>query len=207
MRRALSISLWVMATGCVGGASDTGFVPCGEGYGRADNGNCYLLADTAGDSDTDADTDTDADADSDADTDTDADADADTDTNPDTDSGSSESDIEVSGTFTFTGTISGTPACAVNVWDGSAIGTDGSVDHSQEALDTLIISCPSGSGQAVSYSGNLSVGDATNVGIIGFIDPDGSPETTEYEGGYAGNPFDVAPGGSYGDIELVLEGI
>jgi formylglycine-generating enzyme required for sulfatase activity len=57
--------------------------PCGEGFARADNGNCYPIA-TESDADTDTDTDTDSDTDSDTDTDTDTDTDADADSLPDT---------------------------------------------------------------------------------------------------------------------------
>jgi hypothetical protein len=49
--------------------------PCGDGFGRADNGNCYPLggddSGVEGDADADADTDSDTDADSDSDADTD----------------------------------------------------------------------------------------------------------------------------------------
>ncbi len=60
----------------LGGCQET---PCGDGFARADDGNCYPLADTDADTDTDADADADADADTDADTDADSDADSDAD--------------------------------------------------------------------------------------------------------------------------------
>ncbi len=73
-----AMSLFLIATLACGQEEPA---PCGEGFGRADNGNCYPLeGDDTGiegdaDTDTDSDTDTDADADGDSDTDTDADTD------------------------------------------------------------------------------------------------------------------------------------
>ena len=60
--------------------------PCGEGFARADDGNCYEIteSETNTESESDTDTDTDTDSDTDADTDTDTDADTDTDTDIDT---------------------------------------------------------------------------------------------------------------------------
>jgi len=58
---------------------------CDDGYGMADDGNCYILGGDAADTDVDTDVDADTDVDVDSDTDTDADTDADADTDTDTD--------------------------------------------------------------------------------------------------------------------------
>ncbi|MBM4366160.1 MAG: hypothetical protein FJ102_08080 [Deltaproteobacteria bacterium] len=75
MRCFALISPLLVLAACGGG---TATAPCGDGFGRADDGNCYLLdmgEDDTGDPDADADTDSDSDSDSDSDTDTDTDTD------------------------------------------------------------------------------------------------------------------------------------
>ncbi len=194
------------ALSCAGPGSLTD--PCGDGFGRADNGYCYLLADTAGDvdADTDADTDSDTDSDTDTDTDTDSDTDADTDTDTDsdTDSDTDTDAISVSGTLTYTGTIGSTPHCDVEAYDAAYVKSDGTVDHSGSPLVTTIIACPTTSGVPASWTTTFSPGSSTSIGMFGFIDADGSPSTPDPELGWSGNPFDVVPGGTYTGVDIVI---
>jgi hypothetical protein len=174
--------------------------PCGDGLGRADDGKCYPLAalDSAGDTESDSDTDTDTDSDTDSDTDADTDSDADAD--PGT-------PITVMGNFSIAGTATTGAVCAVSAWDSAAILTGGKPDHFKQPLSTFPITCPAGSGASVSYTASLSIGTANrSIGIIGFVDPDGSPSTPDdtLEGGSPLNPFDASPGQSYTGVDLSL---
>lgn len=126
--------------------------PCGDNFGRADDGNCYLLAtpDTGGDADTDTDADSDADADADSDADGDADSDTDTDTGKDTGTDTGKD------SGTDTGHDSGTDTGHDS---GTDTGHDSGVDTGKDTSTT-------GSGNEIDISGSFTYNDTPAKGAI-----------------------------------------
>lgn len=168
------------------------FKPCGDGLGRADDGNCYPLADTKVDS---AD-DTNSTQDSDSGTDTGG-----------TDTGVGLP-ITVNGNLTITGDAQETAVCAVSAWNSSDLLTDGHPDHNKQPLSPAYsVVCPAGNGGVTAYSASFTIGSGTkNIVVFGFVDPDGTPETPTdtKELGSTYGAFDATPGLTYDGIDIVL---
>ena len=168
-------------------ACSTGsFEPCGDGLGRADDGKCYLLADSSADTGFTT---------------------TETSTSTQTDTGTGVgTPITVEGLFTITSTVQSGANCAVSAWEASALLADGRPDHFKQALSTFSLICPTDS-TPTSYSASLTVGNGTtSIGIVGFVDPDGTPDTPNdtIEVGSPSNPFDATPGLTYTGVDLTL---
>lgn len=172
--------------------------PCGDGMGRADDGKCYPLA--IGDTGTDQQTDT-----SDGTTN-----DSGTNTGNTDDTSTTNVDpgvpITVNGTLTVAASIQETGICSVSAWDAAHLLQEGTPDHNYQPFSSVNVTCPAGDGASTTYSASLTLNGHTDIAIIGFVDPDGTPDTPgdASEGGSDSNPLDATPGVTYNDINISL---
>jgi len=171
-----------LVVGCAG-------PPCGEGFARADDGNCYPLADADGG------------------------VTVVVDDTPTEDSGTTPTDtidtpppVQLLGSFAHAGpaTLTTASICFVALWD-EAHQSGGYPDPSLgSALATATVDCPLERETPVPFDEDMYLDHSARVGVFGGIDVDGDLGTVDFAaGGTTDGNFDVEPGGSYSGLDIV----
>ncbi|MBM4390232.1 MAG: hypothetical protein FJ090_03850 [Deltaproteobacteria bacterium] len=165
--------------------------PCGERFARADNGNCYPIAEADGGVGQVVDDDT---ATDDSATDS-------------VDTIDIPPPVQLFGSFAHLGpaTVTTASVCFVALWDESHQ-SGGLPDPSLgSALATATVDCPLERETPLPFNEDLYLDQPARVGVFGGIEVDGDPGTADVaSGGTTDGNFDAEPGGSYSGFEIVV---